>query len=115
MAGSEQGTIECAVAVGPFHDAQRLRRRCERAGASDATEALRSRLIAATVEVLAEGSWASIASSSDATRVRTRPHGQEGCMSPLCPTDPSRRGAAPARARRVQACIAAGAAGARAR
>jgi hypothetical protein len=61
MAGSEQDTmdgeskIERAVAVGPFHDAQRLRRRCERPGAGDGTEALRSRLIAATVEVLAEG------------------------------------------------------------
>jgi hypothetical protein len=61
MAGSEQDTmdgetqIERAVAVGPFHDAQRLRRRCDSAGASDATEALRSRLIAATVEVLAQG------------------------------------------------------------
>jgi len=61
MEGSEQGTmdgetqIERALAVGSLHATQRLRPRCERAGASDATEALRSRLIAATVEVLAQG------------------------------------------------------------
>jgi len=61
MEGSEEHTmdgeskIERAVAVGPSHDAQRLRPRCERTGAGDATEELRSRLIAATVEVLAQG------------------------------------------------------------
>jgi hypothetical protein len=61
MAGSEQDTMdgesksESAVAVGSPHDAQRLRRRCDGADASEQSEELRSRLIAATVEVLAEG------------------------------------------------------------
>jgi hypothetical protein len=61
MEGSEQDTmdgeskIERAVAVGPLHDAQRLRPCYDTTGAGDATEALRSSLIAATVEVLAEG------------------------------------------------------------
>jgi hypothetical protein len=61
MAGSEQDTmdgeskIERAVAVVSPHDAQRLRRRCDGADASEQSEALRSRLIAASVEVLAEG------------------------------------------------------------
>ncbi|MFI4972875.1 MAG: hypothetical protein ACHP7H_09360 [Hyphomicrobiales bacterium] len=60
-----EGKVERAVAVGHLHDAQRLRLRCDSSGANDATEALRSRLTAATVEVLAEG-------ASDPRLIETR-------------------------------------------
>jgi len=74
MEGSEQGTmdgetqIERAVAVGTFRDAQRLCPRYDGADASEQTEALRAKLIAATVEVLAEGA----SNPSDPRLVETR-------------------------------------------
>jgi hypothetical protein len=60
MEGSEAGTMDGKTpikrAFGPSDDKRRSRRRRVASNAGEQTETLRARLIAATVEVLAQGS-----------------------------------------------------------
>jgi len=69
MEGREAVTMEGKTRIkwdlGSSNDAQRTRVERVTAGASDQTEALRVRLIAATVEVLAEGSHPRLGQTRD--------------------------------------------------